>query len=719
MLKSFLSSVLLCSVVATPLIASAQEGMVDDSVVTYDQTYFAKFEPVTLLDMLQRVPGVQAIIDKSSSQQGGGGGTNSGGKSERGFGSGGDQILINNKRLSGKANNISDTLQRISASQVKKVELIRGASSELDVQSQGLVVNVVMDEGASTSSTFWQVGGKYSDGYLFSPDILVSHNGSSGNLDYIFGVEAKQGQHIEHRYDRSYTPENVFFAESERKTDNVNKYLRFNANLTYSFENSDELRINGQFEPGKYRKREPRYTKDLGQPKVLSNWDEDQLSQKWELGGDYTNNLDGIGTWKTLFILNRDRIDKQELFKYTPVTGDVPDFRNDEYRVKKEKILRSSLTTGLTSNQSIEIGGEAAINNFDKVFVQETFTGGMYNVTTNDDVAVKENRYEVFANHTYNMSSKAVLQTSLTGEFSKISSVTVPLTGANISRSKSFKFLKPRVDFRYDFTGNDQVRASVERKVSQLDFKNFVAEYDPGLDRIRLGNTGIVPEKSWNYSLTYEHRFPNDAGALQAEFFYRDISDYIELVDFTEFFDSNGVPIPRADIDPISVSGNIPTAEAYGIKATGNIRFGFIGVPEAVFSADYVWEKTDVVDQFSGIHRPFKWKAEHLVTLNFRHDVTSWNMSYGFKGTIKSDNSRHEIDEVASTYNGDLYEAFAEFKIFNDLKLIFKFEHITPLKFITKMKLYNDHIRYNDLSHLDDRRWDYVKEYSVFLQGTF
>ena len=94
-------------------------------------------------------------------------------------------------------------------------------------------------------------------------------------------------------------------------------------------------------------------------------------------------------------------------------------------------------------------------------------------------------------------------------------------------------------------------------------------------------------------------------------------------------------------------------------------------------------------------------------------------MSYGVKGTILSDNGRHEIDEVASTYNGDLYEAFVEVKIFNDMKLSFIFEHITPLKYITDLKIYNDHIRYNDLSHLDNRTWKYVKEFSVFVQGTF
>lgn len=259
----------------------------------------------------------------------------------------------------------------------------------------------------------------------------------------------------------------------------------------------------------------------------------------------------------------------------------------------------------------------------------------------------------------------------------------------------------------------------MEKKVSQLDFQNFVATYDTNNDVLRLGNTGIVPEKSWNYSIAYEHRLINDAGALQVEFFYRDIKDFIELVDFTEFYDENGVAIPRADIVPVSKSGNIPKARSYGIKTTGSLRLGFIGVPEAVFSVDHTWEDSDVIDQFSGVHRPFKWKSAHIINLNYRHDITDWGFSYGAKGTIRSRNGRHEINEVASTYIGDMYEVFAELKVWNDYKLIFKFEHITPLKHNTDMKVYKDHIRYNELDHLENNQWRFVKEYSVFLQGTF
>lgn len=712
--KQLLMAAFLGSVALLPLSSLAQTTE-DKSVISYDKEYFVKYAPSTLLEMLQRVPGVQAILDANLRV----GGTQRGGQQERGFGSGGDQILINNKRLSGKANDINSTLQRISASQVERVEIIRGASSDLDVQSQGLVVNIIMNEDDTTSSTFWKVGGRLSEGYLFSPDLQVSHNASKGNFDYLVGIEAKQGQHIEHRLDEVFTPEMVKTGDTGRNTDNLRKYLRFNGNLTYNAGNGDEFRLNGQYEPGNYRKLEPRFSQDLNGVRENQNWNEDQTTDKWEIGGDFSKKLDVLGTWRTLFIANRDRSDKTSVYSNVFETGDVPNFRNTVYRVRREKILRSSFIKNIFGNQVIEIGAEAAINNYDKLFTNESFDLDAYTINVNDDVAVQENRYEIFANHTYNISQAAVLQTTMIGEFSKISSVTVPIVGENIERSKSFSFLKPRVDFKYDFTGRDQLRVTAEKKVSQLDFKNFVATYDVNNDILRLGNTGIVPEKSWNYNLAYEHRFPNDAGAIQVELFYRDLTDYIELVDFTDFEDGLGNPIPRADLDPISKSGNIPKARSYGVKTTGSVRLGFFGLPNAVVSVDYTWDDTNVEDQFSGVERPFKWKSEHEFTFNFRHDVTDIGLSYGFKGTIKSDSSRHEIDEVASTDNGDLYEAFVEYNLGNNMRLIFMFEHITDRKYTTNMRFYNDHIRYNDLNRLESRDWRYVREWSVFLQGTF
>ena len=244
--KRLSTTVFCCGLLISPISinANAAEGVLSDaSMVTYEPAYFARFAPVTLLDMLQRIPGAQEVLNKT--RRGGGRGRNN----QRGFGNAGDQILIDGRRLAGKSNNVNDNLSRISASQVKQIDLIRGAASGLDVQSQGLVINIILVEGASKSTTFWKVMGEYTFGYAMIPQFLVSHSGSTGNLEYNFAVERKN--------DNGYRPmEEQFFDENDNLTgeqsiDHVFKFsgVKINSSLGYNFEENGELRLNGLFEP--------------------------------------------------------------------------------------------------------------------------------------------------------------------------------------------------------------------------------------------------------------------------------------------------------------------------------------------------------------------------------------------------------------------------------------------------------------------------------------
>lgn len=87
-----------------------------------------------------------------------------------------------------------------------------------------------------------------------------------------------------------------------------------------------------------------------------------------------------------------------------------------------------------------------------------------------------------------------VLQSSLTTEFSKIVANNILVGGAIDRRDTSFTYLKPRFNFRYDVTSLDQVRLLVEKKVSQLDFNNFVTRFDQMEQIFKPGNTKIRHE---------------------------------------------------------------------------------------------------------------------------------------------------------------------------------------------------------------------------------
>jgi hypothetical protein len=700
----------------------------DASIVTYEKVYFANYNAVTLLDMLQIIPGVNDILNRNQNQGGGG----ASGQGSRGFGSGGDQILINGKRLAGKSNSVDDTLGRISADQVKKIELIRGTTAGLDVQSQGLVINISLLEGASTSTTFWRLQNRFTIHHRNQPGGLISHSGSWDALDYTFSVERKRGGFNRERIEQFLDANGDKTADQfvDHKFDF--KSVEMITNLSYAFGDGSNLRLNGLYEPAGWDGLE---TRDRSSSTLRPlTWNTDGSNDTWEVGGDYSRSVPLLGSLRFLFLLNGEiRTDLHNRFRGSGTEEfeyNIEDNRED----KNERIFRLAFTSSLTDKQALEYGGEVAINTSDRLFQndeRDTATD-IFEQTNSDIVGIKENRYEFFAHHTYNITSKFVVQTSLQNEFSKIIANNTFAGGAPTRRDTSFSYFKPRINLRYDLGDRDQIRGTVEKKVSQLNFSNFVTRFDRLANVLRVGNTNIRPEQVWEFSVQYEHRFLNDGGAFDIELFYHRFNDHITRVDFSEyenftgerigseeFFDLPPTVALRDNISFLSKSGNIPSATAYGIRANTSIRLSFLGLQNAVLALNYVYDKTEAIDQFTGNKRPFDWRSPHTYGFNFRHDLNDYGISYGFSGEAQSDRESNDIDYHWTANPIMSLEAFAEYIFDNGIKIRVAGENIRTKVLDADFNRYNDHIRLNDFAGTLVRLEKQATEITFSIQGTF
>jgi outer membrane receptor for ferrienterochelin and colicins len=731
-------SVLLMSTALTISNVHAQVSDNDDAAatVTYDAVYFSQYSPVTLLDMLQRVPGVQEILNKNRQQRRGGGGASN--RGERGFGSGGDQILIDGKRLAGKSNNIDDTLGRISADQVDKVELIRGAASGLDVQSQGLVINIVLKEGISTSTTFWQIKSETKQGHSPSFEGLVSHSGSKGNLDYVFSGERTSNNGYFTREETIFDVADVNTGAKTVDTEFHQRGFKANSNLTYSFQGGAVLRLNGLYEKEDQNNDEDRI--EIGDDPENILWDREETKNNWEFGGDFTTNAGALGRFKALFVINRSNedefVDRFQDVDTSPFIYTI----EDEHEIKKEKIFRASFTKTISEKQTLEVGGEAAINTFDKQFnsLDRELEVDDFEVEAEDNVEIQENRYEVFANHTYNISPVLVLQSSMTTEFSNIVADNIFTNGDVDRRDTNFTYFKPRLNLRYDVTDRDQLRFTAEKKISQLDFNNFVTRYDQRSEEFKFGNTNIRPEQVWEFLVAYEHRFPNDGGSIEIEGFYRDYKDKIARVDFTQYYNFAFEEIDGSDtffaLSPTqalrdyvddtgdsytSKSGNIDSANSYGANVKGSVRLGFVGIPDAVLSATYTYEKSNVTDQFTFLDRTFSRQSQHRTNVNFRHDMTDLGLSYGAQATFSSDAATNDISYYWPFSPQARLSFFAEYNVMASVKLRVEFKQLTGRRGLSTQYQYNDHIFYNDLSERIEKDTRVPREVELTLSGTF
>lgn len=708
--------VCLAAFVAAPA-ARAQDGA--SSTQVYDRAYFEKYDTVTAEDMVRRVPGAGPILDQMNlaQQQ----------QQQRGFGSAGDQILLNGKRFAGK-NQILSALKRIQAATVVRIELIRGNTADANVQSEGLIVNIVLEEGAGTGSGSWQAAFRFNDDDVYDGDGQISYSDSAGALDYILSIQ-RSAWNRGYPYWRELTKIERYFHPNgvirEHRNDRAiyiqNQYTA-TANLTYNFQNGDTLRLNGSIEP-----READSDSDIavtrydtaGTP-ILNALEIKRGHQgwqnQWEIGGDYEARLGDTTRLSALFIHSYKRAPNDE-YRNLIDGGTVTELnRNIRVPVNTESILRSSLAWPLTASQTLELGGEAARNVLRqrlRPFFDLDRDGRVEeaNIPTGN-ARVQEIRGEAFANHTWQATPEISLSTSMVVEMSRISN-NFPGTP-----NHTYVYPKPRMDLRYDATPVDQFRFKVDRRVGQLDFELFVPRFDLVDNEIDEGNTAIRPEREWQFEAGYRRRLPNDQGQIEARAFYNHIEDHIDML------------VLRTEPDGVRISaqGNIGNARHYGAEAKASVRMTVLGLPEMTLDARYLRQFADTTDPFLGGKRdvPFTqigkeiWSHEFQVGL--RHDVTAWGFNYGVNYHERAgDRHYSDIRVQRWTATGPRLDAFAEKTLGAGITLRVEGYGLMPQRTreFQRRTLYSDDVIQGTLLRTEDYVTYWDRMFVVSLRGTF
>ncbi len=589
-------------------IAAGVWASADGSKVSYEASYFEAYQSVNAADMLRWVPGGAELIPNNRP-----GRNNESDK--RGFGSGGDQVLINGKRLSGKSNDIGSALQRIQANVVSRVEVIRGTTAGLDVRSEGTLINIVLNEEISGGAGSWQLhSGFYGDDPEY--DGLLSYSNSAGRLNYLVSAQLgpyNRGNQIE-RFDEYFDADTGELTERrDIEVPMLDESLILNSSASWSFDNGNLLNLNARIEDRERNEDETTLVTVIGDPDttVLENL-ANETGLEWELGGDFEQRI-GQGTLKTRVIYTREEGDESERVSLTSTDpGNVPAqslVRTDE--LATEAIVRSSYSWTLANGQNIEVGAEGAQNTLKKdvaLFAVEN-DGSLTPVALfNADSDVNEDRFEFFSTHFWQMRDDIALESAVNVEYSKIAQ-----EGVDVDNARSFTYVKPRFDLRWDLDDANQFRSSAERTVSQLDFGDFVANFDNDNDQVNAGNPDLEPEKAWEYKFGYEHRMANDKGVVEAQVFFNDIEDHIDNIRVT---------------DTTSAAGNIGDAENYGLELKGSLRLASIGLEGAVLDASYTVQDSETTDPFTGESREMSDKQRQEYKINFRHDIAEWRFNY-------------------------------------------------------------------------------------------
>jgi hypothetical protein len=618
-----------------PLTAIAQSedeittGEDSASTVVYEANYFSEFYPVSANDMLNRIPGIGLAL------RGGGNG--------RGLGSGAGEVLINGQRMSGKANEGRSQLSRISADQVEYIEIIRGSSEGLGVRGGGQVVNVVLLDSPSLSSTTVEFRTDLTRDGTFDPGGQLSYSGQSGDLNYLLHIEADPRYRAERGREYSYNAlgelQEVRFQEQEREE----KRLQVSGSIGYAFENSS-LQFNAMTEtqgdsPATLR----RTIYELGSDtQYLEHEDKRNMRDNWEVGGDYEYNFNNNGIYRFLFIVNdRDTESLRERYDVSNAQPEKNLFLLNQGR-DRERIARSSYSWSLAQSQGMELGVEAAQTIRDSNLRLGTAGSGATSIehgglvpvsVSNSTSTVEEMRYEPFAVHNWQINDRMSVESSVIYESSTIEQ------SGDISNSRDFGFVKPSIDYRFDITPSLQLRAGIRKDVEQLSFSDFSASVD-GSDEdqnTQAGNPEIRQEQSWRYELNLEMRLPNDTGVVNSQFWYRDMEDAIDRIDVSTGPDNLA-----------SARGNIGDGKRYGLNLDISTKLDSLGLNNALLNTGIRLRDSEVTDPFLGVKRRIEGNGRWHLNMNYRHDITDLGITYGINYSNDSNGSsgRTAIDII-------------------------------------------------------------------------
>lgn len=678
------------------LIAATNSYAANTNSDKFNSTFYVKYAPQTLYDMLQNTPGANSLlIELESASQ------------NRGFGSSGDQILINSQRISGKENSIDKELENIQAKDVDYIEVIRGTNSELAVQSKGVVVNVVLKE-INDNSLLWTVGAeKVAD----LPNQFIGSaflSARQGNVKYRVGLVQEADPRTIDRNDQHFQPNKQHFLTSDYKQKTELIRRRANGQIEYQLTPAIDLKVNALYEKfylDRSIDKQSQYllTKDTELETTYFDYDRN----KWEIGGDANVTINDNNELRWLFISNKtDAVEKLWL-----TSGDTEQDQSLIYQLPRkyitsENIVRGNWKYSLNNTHSLDSGVEVAINKRDEELELIRASSNYRSIESND---IKETRYEVFVNYNYVIAMDLNLQSSLIYEKSTMDVSTDiqvfsdALSEVEGNTSRTFNYLKPRINLRYDLDDVYQLRFNYERTVSQLSLYDFVPWYNQFESRLEPVNSELEPELRDEYSLSIEKKWRATSGSISLTPYYHDISELI-----TE------IPLHGG-----SGNGNIDSAKEYGLTLKTHFGLEYFGFDNTLISASYRWRDSEMTNPFTGITDSIERTPQNQWDLKINQNEILPGLSVSATFTNKTPHKFNYYSYKGRVSSDLTLDAHIDYKINNQLKLRLAGENLLDRKYVVFKDRHLGHVAQTDFLRYEVRDNEFSPELSLTLTGQY
>lgn len=597
--------------------------------ISYDADYFAQFSPRTALDMVERVPGF----------------TMSEGEERRGFAGAAGNVLIDGAPPAVKSEDIGDILERIPATDVVRIDLIRGEGASAS-SAQAVRVNIV--RRPSSGAGVWEVSLEAAEDGRISPAAQASWTGRRGAVE--FGVSAM--------FEDAHAPidgEELSFdaggAVEERGMEAIvedESERRLSGELTTPFSGGAlGLTLTLSTEEGRERRRVQSVDAvgaDDGSEQAYAREREDI----GEVGATYARVW---GAWESEMaaLVTRRRTDEDEFSEEFEASGAFDEAEREERRLESgETIVRADAERGFGEGGRIAFGAEAALNTLEQrlALTEDDGSGPAPVDVPGANVEIEEARAEAYATLGWRAGAWRVEA----GAAVETSRLTQRGDGAN---ETELTYWKPSLQASRALGEDDQLRFRFYRDVGQLDFEDFAASAELSGGDVFAGNANLRPETSWRAEASGDWRW--EGGALELTLYYHaieDALDYIPVGESPDLFDARG---------------NIGDGELWGMRAA--FETGVPLLQNARLRVEGTWQDTEVTDPLTGETRTQSEVQESLVAVEFRQDFRALQLAWGVDYERERLAPEFRFDRVADEYDADEVELWLETTHFAGLNL--------------------------------------------------
>ncbi len=641
----------------------------EPATLVYDLEFFQPFEPLTVGDMLKRVPSVAFLSDVLEYD----------GVRLRGLDPGYTQILINGKRVPGAGFDRSFFVDRIPAELVDRIEIVRSSSADRSGDAIAGALNIVLRDGYSLEGGAVRFGGAvYSDDEV-EPILGVVWGGEALGGQLLLGASTQGRRAPKEKFSQRFdepggTLDNVEVQTDVRSGDDYSLNADYTAdlgpgrfNLNAFFVRTDRIQDEDSIEYADGIQTEPNIL-------TINDNDLDIRTDNYLVGTEYV--WQGMGGENAVRVgyagIDDDQFEFEDEFEFQRdgipypeddrFTGDrtyvdiedtelSAEFRHtrpvgaNELRFGVEGIIKERDTSIITDRNRITIPNAPAPRpDIPGVFGPFLpLDGGLNNI--------EEDRIEPFVK----LSGEAGAlewETGVRYQWTDVAITDFTVDPADADAENDYGEFLPSAHLRWNLDEDNRITGSVARTMRRPGFDQI----SPALilaelgDNDLLGNPDLDSETAWGLDLGWERRLGR-TGVVGVNAFYRDISDLIEIA-------NTGVEGDEGPGTFVLQPRNTGNGEVWGIELDVSTPLTAFGLENTGVFMNYSWLDSEITDVFG--KRTFNDQAEYVFNVGFIQDLPSVDASFGLNYREQGDAFGRIVgQEVTTSYGGDL-ELFVE-----------------------------------------------------------